>query len=229
MLNAKLILFIVSLSLVCGCPWPPNNKPKENPDGSGSYGVSQTVCGELASSTLFGNAAQLQPQLAVWPVDDTYGVNSFYLWEINVGTGEPIGTSLPAKDWQIPTTDWAAARWNLDGFDPYKFSQIDPFIVSYLPYVPSNVQWKSKFGSTNDSDCHNTRNENSGDDNQNDNDSLIGGRFHCIGANQLDPNSPILQSGRTYLLQLSMIVYLGEDNGYNRNRVQSCYRAIVTR
>ena len=221
MLNAKLVLFMVSLSLICGC-----GQPKTNPDG-GRSGVSQTVCGELLSNVLFKNAAPLQPELAVWPVDDTYGVNSVYLWKVDAG--EPIDTSLPAEDWQIPATDWAAARWNLDGLDPYKFNQTDPFIVGYLPHVPSSVSWKSKSGSTNNGACYNTRNKNAGDDNLNDDDSLIGGRFHCIGANQLDPNSLVLQSGQTYLLQLSMIAYLGENNGHNLNRTQSCYRAIITR
>lgn len=229
MLNAKLGFFIVLLSLIGGCPGP----SKTNPDGGGRAVVRQTVCGDLSSSALFKNAAPLQPQLAVWPVNDTYGVNSFYLWEVDVTgtTGQPesyfSSTGLPAEDWQIPATDWAAARWNLDGLDPYKFNKDDPFIVGYLPHVPSSVSWKSKFGYTNDGACHNTRNADVGDDNRNDNDVLIGGRFRCIGANKLDPNSPVLQSGRAYLLQLSMIVYLGENNGYNRNRIQSCYRAIV--
>ena len=240
MRNVKTVLFMVVLSLVGGCSLLPDEGQETGPDGGGPPVISQTACGELSYGEL--SMTSLQFQQVVWPVDNTYGVNSFYLWEVDEAgtpsqpeyyfhsTGEPVGESLPAEDWQIPATDWAAARWNLDGLDPYHFSEADPFVVNYLPYVPSLVSWQSKLGSVNGGTCDDTRNTDAGDDNQNSDDTLVAGRFRCIGANELDRNSLFLQSRHTYLLQLSMVVFLGEDDdGYNRNRTQSCYRTIMTR
>jgi hypothetical protein len=95
----------------------------EDPNGA----VARTPCGEL--QTIVVNGLNL---LDVWPKDDTYGVNSFYLWIVDDAstpekeeyyfhsTGEKVLPTLPQKDWQIPTTDWSAIRFNLDGFDPRK-------------------------------------------------------------------------------------------------------------
>jgi hypothetical protein len=157
---------------------------------SGGGGSSVTVCEQLAGTAHVGTAVS-----AFWPVGNTYGVNSFYLWDLDnastpgnpeyyyKSTGNPVRASLPNENWQIPPTLWMAIRMNWDGLDPYHFMEEDPFYLGYLPYVNSYVSWQSKTNATNDGTCP-------------EEDYLINGRQRCQGVNQLDPNSPTLVAGK---------------------------------
>lgn len=186
--------------------------------GGGGGGTPSTVaCGELAMAAASGGLPD-----AFWPVGDTYGVNSFYLWELDNAstaerqeyyyhsTGAPVTDRLPYENWPIPATDWSAIRFNLDGLDPHKFTQAEPFYYGYLPYTPG-ASWQSKFEARNDGTCP-------------ENDYPIGGRPRCIGDDQLDPRSPVLAHGKSYLFRMLMIIPLGY---HGENRVQSCYQKIV--
>jgi len=157
-----------------------------------------------------------------WPEGDTYGVNTFYVWEVTASADSPSGyvykgttraveTRLPTRDWPIPTTYWSAIRLAFDGLDPHHFAADDPFYLWYLPYV-DGASWESKTDGYNDGTCP-------------DNDYEINGRPRCRGQNQLDPNAPGLVGGRTYLFQMGMLVPLGYDG---EKYVQSCYRTIIT-
>jgi hypothetical protein len=125
-------------------------------------------------------------------------------------TGAPVTDQVPSENWTIPTTLWSAIRMNWDGLDPYHFSVEDPFYLGYLPYVNSTISWKSKTGARNDGACPAS-------------DQLVNGRQRCQGANQLDPNSPTLVAGKSYLMRMLMIIPLGAG----QNRVQSCYQRII--
>ncbi len=213
-------LLVLSLALAVGLVGCGPPKP-DQPDGGGGTTPYWTDCGDL-------NLEQASNPIEVWPEGDTYGVNTFYLWQLDRRSsacdadycyhddGEPVDNRLPYKDWQIPNTLWSAIRMNWDGYDPYHFTADDPFYLGYLPDVPSIVSWESKTGARNDGTCPES-------------DHLYYGRHTCIGADQLDELAPSLVHGRAYLFQLSMVVPLGVDaaSGYKFNRVQSCYRQII--
>ncbi|MBN1204419.1 MAG: hypothetical protein JXB05_05800 [Myxococcaceae bacterium] len=206
---------LVGLIGVTGCP-----EPDDTPDG-GTEEPRMVQCGALSVVT------QGSPALVhVWPEGDTYGVNAFYLWEVDV-SGPPeapvfrfqepaaeVTSEVPAKNWQIPVTRWSAIRLGLDGYDPYHFGAQEPFILGYLPYTPGS-SWQSKTGATNDGTCPQS-------------DSIIGGLHRCMGNKQLDPQAPTgLASGRGWLIRMMMIIPLGKDEaGQNLNRVQSCYQRV---
>jgi len=202
---------------LAGCGWPGDDDGGGG--GGGGGGAPATVtCGELAMVAGSGTVPN-----SFWPVGDTYGVNSFYLWLLDNAstadqeeyyyhsTGAPVADRLPYENWPIPTTDWSAIRFNLDGLDPHKFTAQEPFYYGYLPYLPG-VSWQSKFDAHNDGTCP-------------ENDYIINGRPRCIGTNQLDPRSPVLTQGKTYLFRMLMIIPLGYNG---ENRVQSCYQKIIT-
>jgi hypothetical protein len=201
-----------------GCGLPGDDGGGGGGGGGGGTTPTMIACGELAMTAGSGAVPD-----TFWPVGDTYGVNSFYLWQLDNAstadqeeyyyhsTGAPVTDQLPYENWLIPTTDWSAIRFNLDGLDPHKFTAQEPFYYGYLPYLPG-VSWQSKFDAHNDGTCP-------------ENDYNIGGRPRCMGANQLDPRSPVLTRGKTYLFRMLMIIPLGYSNG--ENRVQSCYQKIV--
>lgn len=212
------ILFLASVSLG-GCV--PFDFGGEKKGGGVSGGTVQVPCGTLTTVVVPGLNV-----MDVWPNGNTYGVNSFYIWELDDAstpeqeelyyhsTGDLVQSWLPSKGWEIPTADWSAIRMNWDGLDPRKFSAEDPFVVFYLPYTQSAISWKSKFGSTNDGTCP-------------ENNYMINNRFRCIGKNQLDQRAPSFVEGKTYLLQMGMVVPFVDDNGTETIHVQSCYRATV--
>ena len=196
--------FLVTLALAAVACGPPDDHDDGGTTGGGG---SHVTCG-----TLDLNASDGLDSASFWPVGDTYGVNAFYVWK-STGLAE---ASLPAKDWQIPTTLWSAVRFNLDGLDPYHFSATDSFRLWYLPYVASSVSWQSKTGARNDGTCPGS-------------DTLTNGRHSCDGRRQLDRNAPSLVKGETYLFRMLMIVPLGTDSsGRKLNRAQSCYQTTAT-
>ena len=177
--------------------------------------VDTDTSGTARNTTACGSLSVVRPDsklLYIYPNDDSYGVNSFAIWEVS-SYGE-VEQALPYKDWQMPDSLWGAIRFNLDGLDPYQFTDFDPFIYRYLPSVHSTISWQSTTDARNDGTCPN-------------NNTVINGWNRCIGEAQLDISSPVLQSGTEYLIRMGMIVPLGEDDNYKKNRVQSCYQATL--
>jgi len=181
--------------------------------GGGGGDVSYVTCTQLNVAGADLNSAQF------WPEGDTYGVNTFYVWELDAdangqytyhGTGTPVTETLPARNWVIPKTYWSAIRLNLDGLDPYHFNAADPFYLWYLPYTPG-ASWQSKTSAHNDGTCPGS-------------DHLYNGRHTCQGKNQLDQNAPGLTHGKTYLFRMMMLIPTGYTNG--ENYVQSCYETM---
>lgn len=212
-------LMISGLVLSFGGCFPGSGWPNggNGADGGPAPGQSKTTCEELKSAV--DSVLQLN---YFWPPNDTYGVNTFYLWELDkIATdggdqyyfhnGEPVTDWVPEHSWGIPPPLWSAIRLNLDGLDPHKFSETDPFYLGYLPYVPSSsgVSWQSKTNAKNDGTCPKNNYE-------------IGGRPRCVGKNQLDPASPTLTRGKVYLTRMLMLVPLPDGN-----YTQSCWQKLM--
>lgn len=215
-------VFPLMLAIFCltGCNCGPRDGGDLDDAGSppGQTPAKDTVsCGDLIGTYDAANGTW-----GFYPVGDTYGTNSFAVWEVEeipgqpgsyrfVSNGEPVTATVPAKDWKVPDLVWGAIRLALDGNDPHKFTDQDQFYLWYLPYVPGQ-SWQSLFGAKNDGTCPGSINR-------------VNGRLTCIKTNQLDELVGTLKSGKPYLFRLSMFIPLGSAD---HNRIQSCFQTIKT-
>ena len=155
---------------------------------------------------------------------DSYGVNHFYLHELADSCeteeycfldGRTVKDYVLRRNELIPNFVWNAWRpVMLDGKDPRQFTQEDPLIVGYLPYIPRNIAgWK------NDHATYDWRCE-QGDDGQ------TNGLENCLGLNQLDKTFTLntLRSGKQYLARF----LFGANPNDTGNWIEFCNQAVFT-
>jgi len=214
---------LVLALLTGGCGLGSGNGGGNNGGGSnngGGGGVYAVACEALDIDASAG-----LDKAKFWASADTYGLDAFYVWEVDAttdghykyhGTSLVVPDSLPSEGWTPKDTSplWSAIRWGADGYDPYKFNPDDPFYLWYLPYTPGS-SWQSRTGAHNDGTCP--------DDNY-----QVNGRPRCQEVNELDPQAPWLTHGKTYLFQMNMLPPPPFCLGDMLICVQSCYRVIKT-
>lgn len=224
-MRKTLILVLLSCAFMfMGC-FPEPDPDDNNNTGGGGGGPSMTTCYNSVNFEILNGLDEPATDadfVKIWMDADAYGANNFFVWKVDKvdgdyyysGTDKAVEDKIPEKGYVIPRAIWSAGRsMGLDGYDPYKFSDEDPFFLGYVPKTPAMPWWDSKNGVTNDGQtCP-------GDT------TLVNGRPKCLDKNLLDSQSPAnLERGKEYLVRF---MFGGNPNDTG-NWIMFCYQGIFT-